>query len=107
MIEQAVAASGVAGPSPMVALLGRVWAATPPDGVDVSSPVVTAPKVSPAIRLGASTGSIPASEGPWGVVMTQAEKDALDADMRKDLRDQEAPGIDPLVIHGSKYDAGA
>ena len=32
--------------------------------------------------------------------MTQAEKDALDADARKDLRDQEAPGIDALVITG-------
>eukprot|EP00966_Prymnesium_polylepis_P152438 3521184-Prymnesium_polylepis.1 len=91
VIEQAVAASSGTAPSPMVALLGRVWAATPPDAVNVSPPVVTAPKVPPTIGLGASTGSIPASEGPWGVVMTQPEKDALDADMRKDLRDQEAP----------------
>ena len=96
-----MAASGVAGPSPMVVLLGRMWAATTPlDGVNVSLPVVTAPSVTPTIGLGASTGSIPASEGPWGVVMTQSEKDTLDADMRRDLRDQEAPGIDALVITG-------
>ena len=84
--------SGAAAPSPMVALMGRVWAATPHDSVNVSSPVVTAPKVTPTIGLGASAGSSPAGEGQWGVVMTQVEKDALDADMRKDLRDQEAPG---------------
>ena len=98
VIEQAMAEAGVAKPGAMVALVGRLWAASPPDVT-----VIVTPSLSPA--HGATLGSMAratsagtAGEGPWGRELSADEIGRLNADARKDLEEQEAPGIDALVI---------
>ena len=98
VIEQAVTGSSAAKPDAMVALVGRVWAASPPDVTTIVTP-------SPPSIHGATLGSMarasstgPAGEGPWGRELSADEVRHLNADARKDLEEQEAPGIDALVI---------
>ena len=76
VLEESSTAAGVKLAA-MVAIAARTWAASPPDGVMATSPCVTSVTKS-VVTLGASapsTGSGALVEGPWGVVLSQDEKD--------------------------------
>ena len=99
VLEESSTAAGIKLAA-MVAIAARTWAASPPDGMMATSPSVTSVTKS-VVTLGAnapSTGTGTLVEGPWGVVLSADEKDALDVDKRADVREQKAPGVDALVI---------
>eukprot|EP00966_Prymnesium_polylepis_P278103 6426094-Prymnesium_polylepis.1 len=81
----------------MTALVGRTWAASPPD---VVTTIVTSVTHSTAtVGAGAmSAGAMATAKGPWGTVLSEIEKNALNSDAKKDLEEQGAPGIDALGI---------
>eukprot|EP00966_Prymnesium_polylepis_P203356 4711260-Prymnesium_polylepis.1 len=45
-----------------------------------------------------AAGAMATAEGPWDTVLSEAEKNTLNADATKDLEEQGAPDIDALVI---------
>ena len=97
---EAAATNMLTTPDVLDLMTAAAWAATPPDtvkgggSVTLSSPGGPSPTVDDG-RLGSEMAS---ARTPWGRELDEAAIAALDKERRDDVKEQEAPGADALVI---------
>eukprot|EP00966_Prymnesium_polylepis_P243731 5636393-Prymnesium_polylepis.2 len=67
VIDQALTATRAAAPSAITALVGRTWAASPPDVVTTVTSVTQSSIAAATVGAGAmAAGAMATAEGPWG-----------------------------------------